>query len=76
MSQPGHNPDREDSPVEFVGAPTEYAEAQEVPIWMANLARLLFFLPAAYVTAVTVPVILIGLCLLCVLAVVVLAALL
>jgi hypothetical protein len=43
--------------VEYVGAPTEFADAEEVPEWVANIARILFFLPAAVVTATTIPII-------------------
>ena len=44
--------------IEYVGAPTEFADVQEVPEWVANIARILFFLPAAFVTATTIPIIL------------------
>lgn len=47
--------------VEYVGAPTEFADADEVPEWVANVAKVLFFLPAAFVTATTIPLILGGL---------------
>ena len=58
--------------VEYVGAPVEFANAQEMPEWVSTAARLLFFLPAAYVTAATIPIIVIAFCLVCI----VLAALL
>lgn len=45
----------------YVGAPTEFADADEVPEWVANVAKVLFFLPAAFVTATTIPLILGGL---------------
>ncbi len=65
MSQPHQEPDE----IEYVGAPTEYADAEEVPEWVANIARILFFLPAAYITATTIPIIgfllVTGCCLLC-----------
>jgi hypothetical protein len=44
--------------IEFVGSPTEFANAQEVPEWVANIARFIVFLPAAWVTATTIPIIL------------------
>lgn len=46
--------------LEFVGAPTEYADAQEAPEWVQLAAKALFFLPAAVVTATTIPIIVIG----------------
>ncbi len=53
-------PQSEHDEIEYVGAPTEYADAEEVPEWVANIAKILFFLPAAFVTATTIPIILIG----------------
>ncbi|MBI5959545.1 MAG: hypothetical protein HY866_12465 [Chloroflexi bacterium] len=53
--------------IEFVGAPTQFADAQEVPEWVANIAKLIIFLPAAWVTATTIPIIvfsILGVCLL------------
>ena len=50
---------------EFVGAPTEFADSAEVPQWVATAAKALFFLPAALVTATTIPIIVIGILLLC-----------
>ena len=41
----------------FVGSPTAFADADEVPEWVANVAKLLFFLPATIVTATTIPLI-------------------
>ncbi len=61
---------------EYVGAPTEYADVDEVPEWVANVARILFFLPTAFVTATTIPIIMIGIGLLCCVLFGVLAALL
>jgi hypothetical protein len=55
-----NNPDSDQDEIEYVGAPTEYADAEEVPEWVANIAKILFFLPAAFVTATTIPIILIG----------------
>jgi hypothetical protein len=63
MSDGYHKPDD----TEFVGAPTEYADVDEVPEWVSNVARILFFLPAAFVTATTIPIILMGIGLLCLL---------
>ena len=50
--------------IEYVGAPTEFADAEEVPEWVATAGKILFFLPAAIVTATTIPIIVIGLALL------------
>jgi hypothetical protein len=50
----------EDSGDDFVGSPTEFADAQEVPEWVANIAKLIFFLPAAWVTTTTIPIIMVG----------------
>jgi hypothetical protein len=61
MSDASHPPDDD-----FVGAPTEFADAQEIPAWVGAMARLLFFLPAACLTATTIPLILLALCLGCV----------
>jgi hypothetical protein len=61
---------------EFVGAPTEYADVDEVPEWVANVARILFFLPAAFVTAATIPFIMLGIVLMCCLLIGVLVVLL
>jgi len=52
--------------IEYVGAPTEFADAAEVPPWVATAAKVLFFLPAACVTATTIPIIMIGVLMLCV----------
>lgn len=51
--------------VEYVGAPTEFADAAEAPEWVQVAAKALFFLPAALVTATTIPIIVISLALLC-----------
>lgn len=51
--------------IEYVGAPTEFADAAEVPPWVATAAKVLFFLPAACVTATTIPIIMIGVLMLC-----------
>jgi hypothetical protein len=55
-----NTPDSDQDEIEYVGAPTEYADAEEVPEWVANVAKILFFLPAAFLTATTIPIILIG----------------
>ncbi len=47
--------------VEYVGAPTEFAGADEVPEWVANVAKVLFFIPTAFVTVATIPLIFGGL---------------
>jgi hypothetical protein len=60
MSDASHPPDED-----YVGAPTEFANAQEMPAWVGAMARLLFFLPAACLTATTIPLILLMLCLGC-----------
>ena len=61
-------PTRKDE-TEYVGAPAEYADAAEVPQWVATAAEVLFFLPSALVTATTLPIIggvlLLMLCLAC-----------
>jgi hypothetical protein len=61
MGGRNHEPEE----IEYVGAPTEFADAQEVPEWVANVARVLFFLPAAFVTATTIPIIMLGIILVC-----------
>jgi hypothetical protein len=61
MNDPNHEPEE----IEYVGAPTEFADAQEVPEWVANIAKILFFLPTAFVTATTIPIILMGMVLVC-----------
>lgn len=58
-------PERQSDEIEYVGAPTEFADADEVPEWVANVAKVLFFLPAALVTATTVPFLLLGIVLAC-----------
>jgi hypothetical protein len=66
----------EQEEIEYVGAPTEFADAQEVPAWVANAAKILFFLPTAFVTATTIPFIMLGIVLVCCVLVGVLAKLL
>lgn len=61
----GADQDSQHEEIEYVGAPTEFAEAQEAPEWVTMAAKLLFFLPAALVTATTIPIILIGMLLMC-----------
>jgi len=46
--------------VEYVGAPTEFADAAEVPPWVATAAKV-----RSLVTATTIPIIMIGVLLLC-----------
>jgi hypothetical protein len=67
---------RKPEDTESVGAPTEYADVDEVPEWVANVAKILFFLPATFVTATTIPIIMIGIGLLCCLLFGILAAVL
>ncbi len=54
-----------EQPIEYVGAPSEFAEAAEAPEWVQTATKVLFFLPAALVTATTIPIIVITLALLC-----------
>jgi|GEM_PF-1276032 hypothetical protein len=58
-------PQSDEQPIEYVGAPSEFAEAAEAPEWVQLAAKALFFLPAALVTATTIPIIVITLALLC-----------
>ncbi len=61
-------PEQDDQPqesIEYVGAPTEFADADEVPEWVANMAKVLFFLPSALLTASTLPLLLLGIALTC-----------
>ena len=46
--------------VEYVGAPTEFADAEEVPEWVADIAKILFFIPSVLITATTIPFLLVG----------------
>lgn len=59
----GQQPDERE--IEYVGAPREFAEAAEAPEWVQVAAKVLFFLPAALVTATTIPIIVITLALVC-----------
>jgi hypothetical protein len=58
-----HDPSGDE--VEYVGSPTAFADAQEMPEWVAMFARVLFFVPAAFITATTIPIILLGMLLVC-----------
>lgn len=58
-------PEQQDDEVEYVGAPTEFADAEEVPEWVANVAKILFFLPSALVTATTIPFLLLAILFAC-----------
>ena len=51
----------DDDAIEYVGAPTEFADADEVPEWVENVAKVLFFLPTALMTATTIPFVLLAL---------------
>jgi hypothetical protein len=55
-----NTPNSDQDEIEYVGSPTEFADAEEVPEWVANIAKILFFLPAAFITATTIPIILFG----------------
>ena len=57
--------DHQDDELEYVGAPTEFADVEEAPEWVANIAKVLFFLPSALLTASTIPFMLLGLILTC-----------
>ncbi len=57
MSETQHDSDQRDEPVEYVGSPTPFADAAEVPEWVAQATKVLFFLPTAMVTATTIPII-------------------
>jgi hypothetical protein len=57
--------DPEHQDIEYVGAPTEFADAQEVPEWVSLAAKILFFLPGALVTATTIPIIILSILLVC-----------
>jgi len=70
----GQQPDEHE--IEYVGAPREFAEAAEAPQWVQVAAKVLFFLPAALVTATTIPIIVITLALLCAACLCVMAAVL
>lgn len=50
---------------EFVGAPTGFADSAEVPGWLATATRAFFFLPAALVAVTSIPIVVIGVLLLC-----------
>jgi len=66
------HPDQKPDEVEYFGAPTEYADVQEAPEWVVTATKILFFLPGALVTATTIPLIVLGLLLVCLFACVVL----
>jgi hypothetical protein len=40
-----HQPNTEPEEVEYVGAPTEYADAEEVPDWVATGTKAVFAIP-------------------------------
>ena len=40
-------PDQDDE-VEYVGAPTEFADAEEVPSWVANIVKAIVFIPSLF----------------------------
>ncbi len=55
MHDQPNGPEQHDDEIEYVGAPTEFANADEVPEWVANVAKVLFFLPSALITTSTIP---------------------
>ena len=59
-------PDQNDA-VEYVGAPTEFADAEEVPTWVANLVKAIVFIPSlfAVLSAVELVLLVVGLLLAC-----------
>lgn len=72
---PGHQrqPDRQEIPVpdenqdDYVGAPSEFADAEEVPGWIANLVKAIVFIPSALATLIGLQIALVVLLLACVL---------
>ncbi len=38
-------PQSDEQPIEYVGAPSEFAEAAEAPAWVQAAAKVLFFCP-------------------------------
>ncbi|MBN1200982.1 MAG: hypothetical protein JXJ20_03915 [Anaerolineae bacterium] len=71
----GAQHDGEHEEIEYVGAPTEYAEAEEVPEWITTLSKIVFVLPTALAALSVVQLVslltllaCIGLFVLCVLA--------
>ncbi len=59
-------PDQSDE-AEYVGAPTEFADAEEVPGWMANIVKAIVFIPSlfAVLSAVELVLVLVGLLVVC-----------
>ena len=55
------------SEVEYVGAPTEFADAEEVPGWVANIVKAIVFIPSlfAVLSAVELVLIVVGLLVVC-----------
>jgi len=60
----GNQPSKNDE-IEYVGAPTEFADAEEVPDWVAPLAKLIVAVPALLATLSMVQLVLIGVVLVC-----------
>ena len=62
----GETPDQDDA-VEYVGAPTEFADAEEVPNWVANIVKAIVFIPSllAVLSAVELVLLVVGLLLAC-----------
>lgn len=59
MTETKGRSERTEAELEYVGAPSEFADAQEVPEWVATAAKVLFFLPAALITTTTLSLMLI-----------------
>ncbi len=59
-------PDQSDA-IEYVGAPTEFADAEEVPGWLANIVKAIVFIPSLIAVLSTVELILVvvGLVVMC-----------
>jgi len=55
-----------DDELESVGAPTEYADAEEVPGWVATLAKVIYALPTLWAALTTLELILLAAVLICV----------
>ncbi len=57
----------QDEVVEYVGAPTEFADAEEVPNWVANIVKAIVFIPSLFVvlSAVELVLLVVGLLLAC-----------
>ncbi len=54
-----HDETPEGDALEYVGAPTEFADADEVPSWLANLVKAIVFIPSLFAVFSTVELILV-----------------